>query len=542
MRTRHGLILLFVFALAHRGLQWVLLWPQFESLAHRNADFLVMQLLPVQWWQTHFLSALWYLQQTPPIPNLVFGLVTLMTDDFVSRSTALIVFSGLLDCIASVLFAVLLLRMQLPRWLAFSTALVFVLGIDLVVNEYAAFGQLFYEQLTMVECLAAALSAVAVARSPARIPLLSLGICVALLGLTRASFSWFFVPALAWLLWLLLRRRDLHLLGWFALPLLLLHGGWAGKQLAAQQQWLWSSSSWGGANMQVGEIKRGMQLLAEGEADAIADSAAFYRRLLQQPCLSRWQSIAPVFAFGSAAASVTIDAPDAGATSAARAVDRAAAQRFGQALPSNSAAFRELSSCLQQAMLTSWRQSPHHALQGWWASYGMFWSAIGDFTDVYPSVLLPAQARWLDPLHQPRWQPQGALALAPDYLMRNDTLARFVVREGMQAEPAHLLVLPLLPGLMALLALVGVHLLPLMVAGGRIVAPGLRWPAGFWFLALVYVYLAVVANLVEFGENMRFRLAVEPLCWAMALVVLAQLAAAARARPDRGIQPSSPGL
>lgn len=542
MRARHGLILLFLFALAHRGLQWLLLWPQFESLAQRNADFLVMQLLPVQWWQTHFLSALWYLQQTPPIPNLLFGLVTVLTDNFVSRSAVLILFSGLLDCIASLLLAVLLLRMQLPRWMAFFAATVFVLGADLVVNEYVAFGQLFYEQLTMVECLAAALAAIAVARSPAKVPLLCLGICVALLGLTRASFSWFFVPAFFWLLWLLLAQRSVRLLGWFVLPLLLLQGGWAGKQFVAQQQWLWPSSSWGGANMQVGDIKRGMQLLAVGETEAAADSAAFYRYLLQQPCLSRWQPIAPVFAFGSAAASMTIEESGAGASPTARAIDRAAAERFGQTLPINSAAFRELSSCLQQAMFVSWWQHPQHALQGWWMSYGMFWSTIGDFADVYPSVLLPAQARWLDPRHQPRWQPQGLLELVPAYLIRNDTLAHFVVRDGMQAQPARLLVLPLLPGLMALLALCGVHLLPLVAAGHRFACPGTQWPTGFSFLVLTYVYLAAVANLAEFGENMRFRLAVEPLCWAMALVVVAQLVLMVRARPNRGIQSSAPGL
>jgi hypothetical protein len=543
MRTRHGLILLFVFALAHRALQWMLLWPEFESLAARNADFLAMQLLPAQWWQVHFLAALWYLQQTPPIPNLLFGLVTVLTDDFVSRSAVLILFSGFLDCIAGVLFAVLLLRLQLSRALAFSAAVVFVLGNDLLVNEYAAFGQLFYEQLTMVEVLVAALAAITIARRPALAPVLCFGICVALLGLTRASFTYFFIPALVWLLWALLTRRSARLLGWFVLPVLLLHGGWAAKQLVVQQQWLWSSSSWGGANMQVGEIKRAMRQLAEGEAGTIAEAKQFADRLQQQPCLARWQPIAPVFAFGSAAGSVAIEAKQLGPSASARVVDKAAAEVFGQVLPSNSAAFRELSQCLQQAMIAGWWHDPAHALKGWWMSYGIFWSSIADFADVFPSVLLPARSRWQDPLQQPWWRPQGVMALSPDYLMRSDTLARFVVREGVQARPVSLLALPLLPGLMALLALWGVHLLPLAVLGGSL-APRLpRWPAGLSFMALAYAYLAVVANLAEFGENMRFRLAVEPLCWAMALVVVAQFAAMVRAsRPNRGIQPSAPGL
>jgi len=542
MRTRHGLILLFVFALAHRGLQWALLWPQFESLAQRNADFLVMQLLPVQWWQTHFVAAVWYLQQTPPIPNLLFGLVTVLTTDFVSRSTALILFSGLLDCIASVLLAVLLLRLQLPRWLAFFTATVFVLGADLIVNEYSAFGQLFYEQLAMVECLTAALAAIAVVRSPAKVPIVCLGISVALLGLTRASFSYFFLPVFAWLLWTLFARRGAHLLGWFLLPLLLLHGGWAGKQLLAQHQWLWPTSSWGGVNMQVGEFKRAMQLRAENKTQAAAESTAFYGDLLQHPCLLRWQPIAPVFAFGSAQASMTIAEQDAGASPTARAVDAAATERFGQALPNNSAAFRELSSCLQQAMFHNWLQHPQHALNNWWMSYGRFWSAISDFADVYPSVLVPAQTRWNNPRDEPRWQPQGTMELAPTYWMRDDTLALFVLREGMHAQPVQLLALPLLPGLMALLALCGVHLLPLVAAGGRFMPIVPRWPAGFGFVVLTCIYLALVVNLVEFGENMRFRLAIEPLCWSVALVVAAQLVTIVRLRPRRGIQSSLPGL
>jgi hypothetical protein len=60
------------------------------------------------------------------------------------------------------------------------------------------------------------------------------------------------------------------------------------------------------------------------------------------------------------------------------------------------------------------------------------------------------------------------------------------------------------------------------------VVAGRRWPAGFGFVVLTCIYLAAVANLVEFGENMRFRLAIEPLCWCVALVVIASVAAIMR--------------
>jgi hypothetical protein len=89
--------------------------------------------------------------------------------------------------------------------------------------------------------------------------------------------------------------------------------------------------------------------------------------------------------------------------------------------------------------------------------------------------------------------------------------------------PATVLALPLLPGLFALVAMVAVHLLPVIAV---IVHRRLRdngqaiWPAGLGFMLLACVYLAGVSSLVEYGENMRFRLEIEPVIWVVSLVAL----------------------
>jgi len=70
--------------------------------------------------------------------------------------------------------------------------------------------------------------------------------------------------------------------------------------------------------------------------------------------------------------------------------------------------------------------------------------------------------------------------------------------------------------------MVAIHLMPLvaMVARQMRVSAESMWPSGFGFLILIYLYLAGVSSLVEYGENMRFRLEVEPIIWAIALATL----------------------
>jgi hypothetical protein len=77
--------------------------------------------------------------------------------------------------------------------------------------------------------------------------------------------------------------------------------------------------------------------------------------------------------------------------------------------------------------------------------------------------------------------------------------------------------LPCVPGLIHVLTFVVMHsVVPIVAAVGIIQLCARREegvPREFFFLLATYVYLAMVANIAEYGENMRFRLSVEPVIW-----------------------------
>jgi hypothetical protein len=70
-----------------------------------------------------------------------------------------------------------------------------------------------------------------------------------------------------------------------------------------------------------------------------------------------------------------------------------------------------------------------------------------------------------------------------------------------------------------------------------------RFPLGYAFMVSMVAYVALVANLSEHGENMRFRLSVEPLLWISSAVGLGALVGLVRSQEvkESAIQ-AEPGL
>ncbi len=63
-----------VVALQHRAVLWWRMQPALLALVAQAPCFQVMQLLPVEIYRRRFWTGLWLLQQTPPVPHLVFRL------------------------------------------------------------------------------------------------------------------------------------------------------------------------------------------------------------------------------------------------------------------------------------------------------------------------------------------------------------------------------------------------------------------------------------------------------------------------------------
>jgi hypothetical protein len=514
------LLWLFLVAAGHRVLQWLLLQKQFMHVAELNGDILVMQLLPAALWREQFWAALLYLQQTPPLPNLVYGIVARCFDDLATRAAFLVLLCGLLSCIVTALLALLLSRLAFPRIFCCAVALVFAFSADVVMVEYFAFGQAFYEQITMILVLAAVLAAQRLAMNAGFRAALALGAVVALLALTRASFSYFALPVLAWVLWVTRRHVDMRVIAGFLLPVLLLHGGWALKQKIVQGELLWATSSWGGLNMQIGDMRRGMA------PNGVASAAGFdmARQAEQTPCLLKWRHLwgGKPFEYFSGAFDMFTPAPGDGPSAAALDVDAAATKARGQRVVLDTAALREFSQCLQRARLGYWLQNPLSAVHASWQSYSVFWSPAASLVETAPTVLIPEHLLWKDPANLPLWKPQGDLWRWPSYNIRQEKYRLFLAYWPQDLAPATTLLLPVLPGLFALVAMLAVHAMPLVAAALCIARRhvALSWPAGTGFMVLAYLYIAGVTSLVEYGENMRFRLEIEPVIWALGLMTV----------------------
>jgi hypothetical protein len=526
--TKHMALAVFVLGLLHRAIQLALAAAAVTRQAALNPAWQSMQYLPTDLYEKNFAAALLYLQQTPPLPHVLLGLLSRFSSDPAFKAIVLIAFAGLLSCIAGALLFILLLRMLVWPWAAFVIALLFLGNSGVVLLEYTAFGQCFYEQMAMVGCLAAALAATSLLQRGSASAAIWLGVAVAVLALTRATFSYFVLPVIAWLLWQKMRPKYLLL---FLLPVAVLQGGWAAKQYWVQGHWMWATSTWGGANMQAGDAKR--------QPPGYKNT---WIRSTDSECARRWFSVVdPSGIFFHY--SLLFAGPDAArnlsAALDARSADFAAHEARGKWVPLDSAGFRELSSCMQQAYFRYWLNNPGEALAGTAKSYGQFWQPIDSYTRILPTMLVASRPATAETEDWSIRRTLGSFLNPPHYFALQEPLHGFLVsRSDMRLVPANVAVVPFAPQLATALAFAMLHGLPLIAAYIHIRNGSLKnvFPAGFSFLVLLYVYVAGICNLVEYGENMRFRLAVEPIIWSIGAIVASLLIA--RMRLKTAAQPA----
>lgn len=506
------LITLFVLVLVHRVVQLVLLWPPLSQQIDLNSHAQIMQLLPRDLWRQEFHAAILYLQQAPPLPNLIYGAVVNLVEPPRQIAATLILLNGFLSAVTAVLMALLFARLGLGRWIGIGLAAVFIFSADLLLIEYHTWGHFFYEISTMLLCVLAAHAALGIARRPGAWAALLLGLWVALLALTRATYSYFFIPALLWLLLAPGTRRP-SVLAAFLLPVIILHGGWSLKNYVVHGYWSLTTSSWGGSNAYTGDgMRHGSQARFRQWAGETPD-------LCPQPWQDMLQQLPPYIFF------IKIFDPAEKLPVPQRVIehDEHIERERGQRVVLDTLALRDLSYCLQGAYMRYWLQDPLSVIASSWHSYQLFWLPVRQFNVMHSNPIQPVM-----PVFEP--QPHPGQSLRAAWAEVTDSAYRMLQREIGFTEtkphelvPITLLVIPVLPLLMHVANTLTIHLLPLLaifayVQRGR--KEAIPWPAGFSFLVLLYLYLAALSNLVEYGENMRFRLEIEPVIWMITAVCL----------------------
>lgn len=499
---------LFLLCLLHRSIQLWVSWPQL-SRHLVNVDQL-MQLIPAAVWRENFTSGWLFLQQAPPLPNLVYGSLAWLFADKADLTLAILVLQILLAGITIAVFSSLLFRLRLPAWACFLLPLVLFLSSDLIMMEYHSNGHFYYEQATMLLCLLATHSALTYLNSRQLRTLLLLGLWIALLVLTRSTFSYFPLVAAIWVLWVSVSQRPRRLAVFF-LPILLLQGAWALKNYIVYDYFTIASSSWGGANARTGDIRRG----GGEDVHRWMDS--------QEPfCEETWWQMArqyklPIFFFPNKQLMLEYPQPEA----VLEANQRAARER-GELVFYDTATLRMYSQCLQRVYVRYWLAHPRQTLDNVWGSYQLFWLPIREFAARHPNNLLQPsiqEGNWPDLSAWARF----ALSEFSGGGYQLGYLDMTNLPKFFSYEDATVLALPAFPLLMQALNLLLVHGLLVFAAAYFVVRRGL--PVGeVWcqlsFPLLCIFYVAVMTSLVEYGENMRFRMEVEPLIWAVAAVVL----------------------
>lgn len=478
--------------LIHRAAVFGTYHQDLRALVGANPEWWTMQNPPFTALHEHLAATLLILQQTPPMSALVVGVFTKLVSWPLRGAEALIAFNAVISAGTAVLLHRLLLRC-LPGRVVVATliALAFALSADLLVLEYNSFGQTLYENLGMLLVLALTLALLRV-RTAAPTPAAALaGVIAAVLVLTRASWSLVAVPGVALVL-AFAGRAHWRAAVAFSLPLLVVQGGWAIKNWAVYDRFSPAMSSWAGLNLMSGLARGG------------------YSQVFQRFVLERAE---PAWLAGGATPPIYAER------------DRQVSERFGvPQWPDNSAQTAALWDAMQANYLAFALVNPGVVLEKTWRAYEVFWKPIASYADFRFAVLFAPIGRSPSGLDVRQTVADLAAGAIP---RRLGVVQGGVLMRGTPPRPVSTWTTIAIDPLRLLLAVVGVHLLaPIAAIGwgwtrmrrGVLPEPDATQAAALAVCGLLYAYLAAVSSIAEFGENMRFRLGVEPLVWTISVL------------------------
>ena len=478
--------------LGHRA--W-LLWRSRATLAALwadNPDTYQPHHAPIELLRDHLGVALLYLQQTPPMSNLILGLMLRVLPWPRATMFGLIAMQGLITMLTALLLQRLVLGL-FPGRIVFATlvALAFLFNTDVLIIEYNTFGQLFYENLGMLLVLAVAMSLMRMWRTGRPRDAATTGMLTALLALTRATWTVFLLPG-ALLVALLVPRRRLAATLAFLVPIVLLQGGWLVKNGLVHGRW--ATTSWAGFSPM-----HGLTLLGEGERfTAFAEARA----------TPTW--LPPVLHGDTSALPPELAARDA-----------ALAARFGvENWSANSAQTAAVFAAIEDNFYAYARSHPGRMVRNALRSYALFWQPIANFGHLFVAPYCTA-ARTPSAFDVPGLVRCALAGELPEPVLRVEGP---LVRRRFQ--PVTVGALTWLDPWRLVATALGVHLLA-PIAG---IAAFVRWrrrrlggvqalrAIALLVCGAMYVYVATLSSVVDYGENMRFRLGVEPLVWILTIL------------------------
>jgi hypothetical protein len=501
---------LLVIGLVHRCVIFLHFRGALLHLAAQVPGFDVMQLLPIPIYQKHFWLGLWLLQQTPPVPHILFRLV-LLAGGWPARTTEILcLMNGGISTLTACILCMIIRNATSSNVLGFLVSLWLLVSTDMLVAEYDFFGQIFYEQLGMLLLVACCWQAAKMARTSTGRESgrpVATGVLAALAVLTRSSLSFYpfaLAPAGA-LIW---RRRSFAL---FLAPLLLICGCWTLKNIVSLRRMGLETSSWSGMNMAKGIFWAGQgNMLCHDIANSPAADYPPWFQAASRAC------VFPFYVTRTAELPAEL-----------KASDDAMAARFGGTRPDfNMPSLAAASDAWRRAVIRFSISHPDLLAERLAKSYVFLWQRIADQGALYPwdvFYVVPVDRDLMDLSGRGFGEKQRVAVTA--------TMPR---AEGRKAVFGTISLAPL--DAFLLIALHSLLPIALLIDAYRRLRGWRRFlPGGTTVLLATSLYGLVVFSVAEGGENMRFRLTVEPVLIALAVnavfaLVKAAMAAAARGR------------
>lgn len=500
--------------IGHRTTLFLLHRADLDALIDANAAWYTFQHLPREMLRDHLFRSLLILQQTPPVSNLLLGIALKWCSWPAGVAYAMIGLQTLLSILTAVVL-VHVVSMLYPGRVVLWTAigLLFVLDTGLVVLEYTSMGQTIYGPLAMFFLLVLIDRLVAFRRSDRTRDAAGAGVAAGLLPLARSPWSLFALPSLL-LVAVLARTRKVRAVLACLLPIALLHGGWALKNYAVYGVLSPMTSSWSGLYAAVG-------MGAAGFGNE-------YTRFLQERAAAHDGHPEWVLGFLQGDPAVLDHLPPE-----LHERDVEIEGTIGLSNPTwNTLRFRALWTEGERLFVEFVFRHPREMLAKWGHAYRIFWQPLENYGRLFVSLFAVANRvgsglDLADIVGQLRRgtlpEPQYVMSGTHPFLSEHKTRTRFT--------PTTMYTLRWLDPFVLMLNALGIHVLLPLVAlvwlGGRLMhaAPvfdPLRM-AALLVAASAYAYLAVLANLFETLENMRYRQDVEPVIWLITLVSLTEI-------------------
>lgn len=512
--TIRFILLIILIGCLHRIVVFSIHFRDIQELIGHNSTWLTWQYLSIPALSEHFLDALLFLQQTPPIPNIILGVMVKAAGWPFGTAFGLFALQAMLSIATCSLFFYLLYSATGKQWISFALTIVFLLSTDLLIMEYSSFGQTFYENLTMLLLILTTYCLYRFLTTNRLYFLVILGLSVGAVALTRASFSYFFIiPALFLGIHTLSRRYSLpktvKIYTIYFTCILATHGVWVMKNYHVYNSFSIATSSWKGINFAIGlERSHHKDAFLQSILNDAQDYPDWFIRMIREHGLVHWHP--PVF--------------NAYIPKRVR-TEHAQIQKIfkGANRTENSIGQRLVSDLYMRAYIRFFFKHPLTILKKYLKSHNLFWRPIRDNSDIVinPFYVKPFKINDL------RFAP-----CSNQFVTQGTWPAK-------QLKSTCFYTIPFFPLLILVINILALNIvLPLVLLSNAITLLGKRpsMPEAFklilkycqafishsrvdkspvilLFLLSCYVYTTIVSNLPEYSENMRFRLAIEPLIW-----------------------------